>query len=101
MTADVLIAGGGPAGLASALVLARAGRGVFVVDTGGRNAPADYSYNVFTHDGAPPLPRAPERAGCPVRCAERRAGPLSVSGRSHPRDGPLGARVDTPHGRLS
>jgi thioredoxin reductase len=55
MSPDVLIAGGGPAGLTAALVLARAGRDVLVVDTGeGRNVPADHSYNVFTRDGAPP-----------------------------------------------
>lgn len=52
---DVLIVGGGPAGLTAALVLARAGRSVLVVDAGeGRNAPAAHAHNVFTRDGTPP-----------------------------------------------
>ncbi|MEO1478940.1 MAG: NAD(P)/FAD-dependent oxidoreductase [Bacteroidota bacterium] len=54
-TTDAIIVGAGPAGLEAALVLARAGRSVVVLDGGpGRNAPAAHSYNVFTRDGTSP-----------------------------------------------
>ena len=52
---DVVIIGGGPAGLTAAQVLARARRRVAVVDGGNpRNAPADGVHGFFTRDGAPP-----------------------------------------------
>lgn len=52
---DVVIAGGGPAGLNAALVLGRARRRVLVLDAGlGRNAPADGAHNVLSRDGIPP-----------------------------------------------
>lgn len=53
---DVLIVGGGSAGLAAAVVLARSLRSVLVVDAGSpRNAPADGAHNVLGHEGVSPL----------------------------------------------
>ena len=52
---DVLIVGGGPAGLSAALVLGRARRRVLVLDSGQpRNAPSPGAHSVFTRDGTPP-----------------------------------------------
>ncbi|GIF62930.1 putative FAD-dependent pyridine nucleotide-disulphide oxidoreductase [Asanoa ishikariensis] len=54
-TYDVIIVGGGPAGLAGALTLARARRSVLVVDNGTpRNAAAGHVHNFLTRDGTPP-----------------------------------------------
>ena len=52
---DVVVIGGGPAGLSSALVLARARRRVLVVDSGApRNAPAAHMHGYLSRDGLPP-----------------------------------------------
>lgn len=52
---DVLVVGGGPAGLTAALTLARGGRTVLVCDDGHpRNAPAAHMQNFPAHDGTPP-----------------------------------------------
>ena len=52
---DVLIVGGGAAGLSAALVLARAGRSVVVIDAGRpRNAPAAHMHGFLGSDGLPP-----------------------------------------------
>ncbi|RBY85906.1 NAD(P)/FAD-dependent oxidoreductase [Blastococcus sp. TF02A-26] len=52
---DVLVIGGGAAGLSGALALARARRSVLVVDGGTpRNAPAAGVHNFLTRDGTPP-----------------------------------------------
>lgn len=52
---DVLVVGGGAAGLSAALVLARSRRSVLVVDAGEpRNAPADAMHAFLTRDGTPP-----------------------------------------------
>src|SRR5580693_8122635 len=52
---DVVVIGGGAAGLAGAVALARSRRSVLVVDAGEpRNAPADHVHNFLTRDGTPP-----------------------------------------------
>jgi thioredoxin reductase len=53
---DVVVVGGGFAGLAGALTLARARRSVLVIDAGHpRNAPAPHSHGYLTRDGVSPL----------------------------------------------
>src|SRR5947209_1274223 len=55
MTYDVLVIGGGPAGLSGAVALGRALRSVLVIDSGApRNAPAEGIHNYLTRDGMPP-----------------------------------------------
>jgi thioredoxin reductase len=52
---DVIIVGGGAAGLSAALVLSRARRRVLVVDSGEpRNAPAAHMHGYLSRDGRPP-----------------------------------------------
>jgi thioredoxin reductase len=52
---DVVVIGGGVAGLSGALVLARARRSVLVIDAGEpRNAPAAHAHGFLTRDGLPP-----------------------------------------------
>lgn len=54
-TYDVVIAGGGAAGLSAGLALARFRRSVLVVDEGSpRNAPARHMHNYLGYDGRPP-----------------------------------------------
>lgn len=53
---DVVVVGGGAAGLSGALMLGRARRSVLVVDAGDpRNAPAAHAHGMLTRDGTPPL----------------------------------------------
>ena len=52
---DVVVVGGGAAGLSAGLMLARARRSVLVVDAGEpRNAPAQGVHGLLGHDGVPP-----------------------------------------------
>ena len=52
---DVVVVGGGPAGLQAALTLGRMHRRVLLLDSGRyRNDPADLMHNFLTHDGRPP-----------------------------------------------
>jgi len=53
---DVLIVGGGAAGLTAAMVLARAQREVLVIDAGNpRNAPAAHMHGYLSRDGLSPV----------------------------------------------
>ncbi|MEV6847434.1 NAD(P)/FAD-dependent oxidoreductase [Actinoplanes sp. NPDC051411] len=55
MTYDVIVIGGGPAGLSGAVALGRALRSVLVIDSGApRNAPAEGIHNFLTRDGMRP-----------------------------------------------
>jgi thioredoxin reductase len=55
LTYDVVVVGGGAAGLSAALVLGRARRRVAVVDAGApRNAPAAHMQGFLSRDGMPP-----------------------------------------------
>jgi thioredoxin reductase len=52
---DVVVIGGGPAGLQATLTLGRVHRRVLMLDSGRyRNDPAAHMHNVVTHDGTPP-----------------------------------------------
>ncbi|WP_380164116.1 NAD(P)/FAD-dependent oxidoreductase [Jannaschia sp. R86511] len=55
LTHDVVVVGGGAAGLSGALTVSRAGRSVVVVDSGEpRNAPADAVHNYLGSEGVAP-----------------------------------------------
>ncbi|HEU4424405.1 MAG TPA: NAD(P)/FAD-dependent oxidoreductase [Pilimelia sp.] len=54
-TYDVVVVGGGAAGLSAALTLARSRRSVLVIDAADpRNAPAGHVHNYLARDGVPP-----------------------------------------------
>ncbi|MGC5585049.1 NAD(P)/FAD-dependent oxidoreductase [Ornithinimicrobium sp. W1665] len=55
LTPEVIVVGGGPAGLQATLTLARVHRQVVLLDDGqGRNASAGHLHNLITRDGTPP-----------------------------------------------
>ncbi len=77
LQADVVVVGGGAAGLAAAVALGRSRRNVVVVDAGQpRNAPADGAHNVLGQEGVPPfeLLAAACRRPPPRRRPRRRRG---------------------------
>ena len=84
---DVVVVGGGPAGLNGAMMLGRSRRSVLVVDAGEpRNAAADGVHGLLGHDGTPPA-ELRERGRAEVR---RYGGHLvdgSVTGVSRREDG--------------
>lgn len=54
-TTDILIIGGGPAGLQAALTVGRVHRNAILLDDGTyRNAPVAHMHNVLANDGTPP-----------------------------------------------
>ena len=76
---DVIVIGGGPAGLSGALILARARRSVLVIDAGSpRNAPATGIHGLLGHDGLPPSELL-ERGRSEVRRYGGRLMPAEVS----------------------
>ena len=65
---DVVVIGGGAAGLNAALMLARSRRSVVVIDAGvPRNRPAQGVHGLLGHDGIPPAELI-ERGQAEVRC---------------------------------
>ncbi|WP_030613228.1 NAD(P)/FAD-dependent oxidoreductase [Streptomyces sclerotialus] len=93
---DVVVIGGGAAGLSGALTLARARRSVLVLDDGRpRNATAERTHNFLSRDGTPPAEllaagraevtaHGGEIAPGVAVAAERRAGCFRVSLESGP-----------------
>jgi glycine/D-amino acid oxidase-like deaminating enzyme len=82
---DVVIVGGGAAGLSAALVLSRARRAVAVVDAGApRNAPAAHMHGFLSRDGLPP-------ASCCHSATARSSGTAANSSPTPSRTRPLKA----------
>src|SRR4051812_24147378 len=80
---DVVVIGGGAAGLSAGVALARACRSVLVVDAGEpRNAPAGHVHNYLGREGSPPADLL----------ADGRAAVTGYGGRGGPRPGGAGRR---------
>ncbi|WP_193661772.1 NAD(P)/FAD-dependent oxidoreductase [Nocardioides kribbensis] len=83
---DVVVLGGGPAGLQAALTLGRSHRRVVVVDGGRyRNDPAGHLHNFLTRDGTPPaelraIARVELAAYATVEVREARASAVEAAG---------------------
>jgi thioredoxin reductase len=83
---DVVVAGGGAAGLSAALVLGRARRRTLIVDDGHpRNAPSPAAHSVFTRDGTPPaeLLETARAQLAPYDSVVFRPGRIVTAGREH------------------
>ena len=81
---DVVIVGGGAAGLSAALVLGRSRRRTLVVDEGmPRNAPSPAAHSVFTRDGTAPgeLSRIAREQLAPYDTVEVRRGSVTATTR--------------------
>ncbi|HEU0030899.1 MAG TPA: NAD(P)/FAD-dependent oxidoreductase [Kofleriaceae bacterium] len=96
MVVDVVIIGGGPAGLSAALVLGRSRKRVVVFDAGSpRNARASHVHGFVTRDGIPPreLREAAHAELAAYDTVDRRDGqvtkiePVSIFGGDPMRDG--------------
>ncbi|MGA5303850.1 NAD(P)/FAD-dependent oxidoreductase [Nucisporomicrobium flavum] len=97
MTYDVIVIGGGPAGLSATVALSRALRKVLLVDAAEpRNAPAEGIHNYLTRDGVPPAEyRELGRAEAVRYGAEVIDGTVTAAGRlSPPEATPLSALAD-------
>ena len=78
-SAEVVVVGGGAAGLSGALMLARSRRSVMVIDAGApRNAPAEGVHGLLARDGTPPGELLAQG-----RAEVRRYGGDVVDGRGH------------------
>jgi thioredoxin reductase len=98
---DVVVIGGGAAGLSGALMLARSRRSVVVVDDGmPRNAPAAGVHGLLGREGTPPgellrTGREEVRSygGVVVTGTVRSADPLDVASNDHPRAARFAVRL--------
>ncbi|MGP3976188.1 NAD(P)/FAD-dependent oxidoreductase [Streptomyces sp. 8N114] len=96
---DVVVIGGGAAGLNGALMLARARRSVVVIDGGApRNAPAAGVHGLLGHDGVPPAELL-EQGRAEVRRYGGHVLPGEVEAVTRAEAGPAGAHQDAPPAR--